>query len=365
MTEALGHGADGIRPGLLVAPEDAAALGAALRAWLGDAELRGRLRRAARERRESLPAWSTTASVVAGVLAGGVAMTARGHPGQRGMARPARARRRRGPRPRPRRATSGARSRRPGRQVIHDLGGGTGAMGRWLAPLLPGPQHWIVHDRDADLLAIAAADRPGPAADGAAVTVEARHSDITRLHRGRSRRRDPDHRLGAAGPADRGRAGRAGHGVCAGAGCPVLLTLSVVGRVEPDPGGPAGRARGRRIRCPPAPRRPSGAACSAPTPSRSPSRSSAGWAPRSSSGPARGASAPCRPSWRRSGSPGGWVPRASSSRAGRRDRRLHPPTSGAGERRTARGHRGPRRPAGPALSRALHRSVARNRGESA
>ncbi len=32
--EALGHGADGIRPGLLVPPDDPAALGAALRAWL-------------------------------------------------------------------------------------------------------------------------------------------------------------------------------------------------------------------------------------------------------------------------------------------------------------------------------------------
>ena len=70
LTEALGHGADGIRPGLLVPPEDPAALGAALRAWLGDAELRGRLRRAACERRESLSRWSTTASLLAGVLAG-------------------------------------------------------------------------------------------------------------------------------------------------------------------------------------------------------------------------------------------------------------------------------------------------------
>jgi glycosyltransferase involved in cell wall biosynthesis len=70
LPEALGHGANGIRPGLLVAPEDPAALGAALRAWLGDAELRGRLRRAARERRESLCGWSTTTSVLAGVLAG-------------------------------------------------------------------------------------------------------------------------------------------------------------------------------------------------------------------------------------------------------------------------------------------------------
>jgi glycosyltransferase involved in cell wall biosynthesis len=70
LTEALGHGADGVRPGLLVPPNDAAALGAALRAWLGDAELRGRLRRAAAERRESLSGWATTASVLARVLDG-------------------------------------------------------------------------------------------------------------------------------------------------------------------------------------------------------------------------------------------------------------------------------------------------------
>jgi glycosyltransferase involved in cell wall biosynthesis len=69
LPEALGHGADGITPGVLVAPDDAAALGDALRAWLSDAELRRQLRRAARERRASLPAWSTTTSIVAGVLA--------------------------------------------------------------------------------------------------------------------------------------------------------------------------------------------------------------------------------------------------------------------------------------------------------
>jgi len=69
VSEALGHGADGIRPGLLVAPQDPAALAAALRDWLGDAELRARLRQVAIERRESLPRWSTTASAVAGVLA--------------------------------------------------------------------------------------------------------------------------------------------------------------------------------------------------------------------------------------------------------------------------------------------------------
>jgi glycosyltransferase involved in cell wall biosynthesis len=68
--EALGYGADGARPGLLVPPDDPTALGAALRAWLDDAELRRRLRRAARTRRESLPSWPTTAATVAGVLAG-------------------------------------------------------------------------------------------------------------------------------------------------------------------------------------------------------------------------------------------------------------------------------------------------------
>jgi hypothetical protein len=53
--------------------------------------------------------------------------------------------------------------------VIHDLGGGSGAMSRWLAPLLPGPQHWVIHDRDPTLLALVEA----PA--------EARLSDITQL----------------------------------------------------------------------------------------------------------------------------------------------------------------------------------------
>ncbi len=68
VAEALGHGADGIRPGLLVAPGDPAALAAALRTWLGDAEVRRAWRRAARERRGSLSGWSTTTSVLAGVL---------------------------------------------------------------------------------------------------------------------------------------------------------------------------------------------------------------------------------------------------------------------------------------------------------
>jgi glycosyltransferase involved in cell wall biosynthesis len=69
LTEALGYGEDGMLPGVLVPPDDPVALAAALRAWLADAELRGRLRHAARERRRSLSGWSTTASAIAGVLA--------------------------------------------------------------------------------------------------------------------------------------------------------------------------------------------------------------------------------------------------------------------------------------------------------
>jgi glycosyltransferase involved in cell wall biosynthesis len=70
VSEALGHSEDGTRPGLLVAPGDPAALGAALRTWLGDARLRGRLRRAAGERRATLRGWADTTAVVADVLAG-------------------------------------------------------------------------------------------------------------------------------------------------------------------------------------------------------------------------------------------------------------------------------------------------------
>lgn len=125
-----------------------------------------------------------------------------------------------------------------GRHVIHDLGCGTGAMGRWLAPLLPGPQHWVVHDRDANLLTLAAADRPQAAADGSAVTVEPRHSDITRL-------RPSDiadaSLITASALLDllTARELTALVSLCAGPRCPALLTLSVVGQVQLSPADPS------------------------------------------------------------------------------------------------------------------------------
>jgi hypothetical protein len=124
-----------------------------------------------------------------------------------------------------------------GRWLIHDLACGSGAMGRWLAPLLPGPQRWVLHDRDADLLARAAVDVPGPAADGAEVALETRLSDITQL-----------------GPEDLAGATLVTASAlldlltwdeltglihaCAGAGCPVLFALSVSGRVQLLPADP-------------------------------------------------------------------------------------------------------------------------------
>jgi hypothetical protein len=121
-----------------------------------------------------------------------------------------------------------------GPMVIHDLACGSGAMGRWLAPLLPGPQRWILHDRDADLLALAAADVPGPAADGAAVAVETRLSDVTQLGRNDL---DGATLITASALLDLLTETELAALICAcaGAGCPVLLTLSVIGRVHLAP----------------------------------------------------------------------------------------------------------------------------------
>ena len=141
-------------------------------------------------------------------------------------------------------ARSGELAERLGRQlpaagplVIHDLGGGSGAMGRWLAPQLPGPQHWVVHDRDTGLLELAVAAPPGPAADGAAVTVEARRSDITRLAPGDLAGASL---IAASALLDMLTADElAGMlGACAGLGRPLLLALTVAGRVALTPADP-------------------------------------------------------------------------------------------------------------------------------
>jgi hypothetical protein len=62
-----------------------------------------------------------------------------------------------------------------GIKVIRDLGCGTGSMGRWLAPRLPMPQHWIMTDRDPALLQLAADGMPPQ------VTVATHLRDVTEL----------------------------------------------------------------------------------------------------------------------------------------------------------------------------------------
>ena len=121
--------------------------------------------------------------------------------------------------------------------VVHDLGCGTGAMLRWLAPQLPQPQHWVLHDHDPALLASATAAPSLAAADGSPVTSEALRDDVTRM--------SADELNGAglittsslldvltADELDRLIA------CCVRAGCPALLTLTVTGRVELWPPAP-------------------------------------------------------------------------------------------------------------------------------
>ena len=136
------------------------------------------------------------------------------------------------------------------RHVIHDLGCGTGAMGRWLAPRLPGPQHWVVHDRDAELLEHAVAAPPG----SASVTLETRGSDITWL--------TPDDLAGASlivasALLDMLTADELVRMLQACTGRPMLLALTVTGRVTLTPTDPldahvgaafnAHQRRGRRL----------------------------------------------------------------------------------------------------------------------
>lgn len=68
LPEAVGRAPDGGVPGLLVPPENPAALAAELRGWFGEADVRRRLKAAARARRASLGGWAATARSLSGVL---------------------------------------------------------------------------------------------------------------------------------------------------------------------------------------------------------------------------------------------------------------------------------------------------------
>lgn len=124
--------------------------------------------------------------------------------------------------------------------VVHDLGSGTGSMCRWLAPRLAGPQRWVLYDLDTELLTVASANPPTGAADGAAVAVETRRRDVTRL--------DPAELAGASlitasALLDVMTADELERLVsaCVRAGCPVLVTLTVIGSVNLAPADPFDR----------------------------------------------------------------------------------------------------------------------------
>jgi glycosyltransferase involved in cell wall biosynthesis len=68
LPEAVGRAPDGGVPGILVPPEDPRALAAELRCWFGEADVRRRLKAAARGRRSALNGWATTARSLAAVL---------------------------------------------------------------------------------------------------------------------------------------------------------------------------------------------------------------------------------------------------------------------------------------------------------
>jgi Methyltransferase domain len=114
--------------------------------------------------------------------------------------------------------------------VIHDLGCGSGSMGRWLAPLLPGSQHWVLHDRDAELLALAKIEMPE-------VAVETRVSDVTRLAPGDLAGATLVTASALLDLLSRDELTRLVH-ACASAECPILFALSVTGRVQLQPADP-------------------------------------------------------------------------------------------------------------------------------
>ncbi|GAA2884995.1 trans-aconitate methyltransferase [Pseudonocardia halophobica] len=109
--------------------------------------------------------------------------------------------------------------------VVRDLGCGSGSMGRWLAPRLPRPQRWYLHDRDPRLLAIAAESVPGEPVQGelAELTDLAGTSLVTCSALLDLLTADEVHRLARS---------------CVEAGAAALFTLSVTGGARLTPAEP-------------------------------------------------------------------------------------------------------------------------------
>lgn len=126
-----------------------------------------------------------------------------------------------------------ARLLKPGKLRMHDVGSGTGAMATWLAPRLHGPQHWVLHDQDARILAgvdlRSAADNAGTPVTSS-FSVEAL-ADLTPKHLAHADAVSASALLDVIThtEAERIVAG------CVAAGSPALLSLSVSGGVRLHP----------------------------------------------------------------------------------------------------------------------------------
>ncbi len=121
--------------------------------------------------------------------------------------------------------------------VVHDLGSGTGSMMRWLAPLLPGPQTWVLHDWNGSLTERALDDTPPLDRHNSPVAVRSRLGELAQLDaadlRGAS--------LVTASALLDVLTARETHAIveaCIAVGAPVLFSLSVTGDVELRPWDP-------------------------------------------------------------------------------------------------------------------------------
>jgi hypothetical protein len=121
----------------------------------------------------------------------------------------------------------------PGPLVVHDLGSGTAAMMRWLAPRLPGPQAWVLHDADPAILRHVDA-RSAHDGCGLPVTVRTRVEQLAEL---------PVRAFAGASLVTASalfdvvthEEARAVVDACLASGVPALFSLTVVGRVRLSP----------------------------------------------------------------------------------------------------------------------------------
>ena len=117
--------------------------------------------------------------------------------------------------------------------TVHDLGSGTGSMMRWLAPKLPTSQRWVLHDRDADLLDVVRSAAPPVAVR----SLETRTDDITRLTPAALADADLITASALLDMLTLKELDRIVTSIVA-AGCPSLLTISVIGHVALSPADP-------------------------------------------------------------------------------------------------------------------------------